>query len=752
MRAPHLLHVRGHDQLGWCHLSSARLVGDLVRIEVAEGAGQEVVPADLDAWMNARRGAVALPCGPAMCEDRVLLGERLDRWLVDDDGGWRPLATRGGTESDDWTFRPEPDLTEPPAILALARDPFQRLWALVDESVQLFDPSGMRRLDHMPLPDGGPGVHLAVSDRSVVVATGWVWRRAFGGEWERLVIGENLSQAEQTEDGQLVLHRPVAVAGGPNDRVAVLFRAPGHEQEHLLGVSDEGRPLRVFALEQPAHPLPLLVLPDGDVLVGGVEGSPGAGRTDFWRLRIDETEPDVVEVRRVRGFDGRAVLLGLDGEPLVTTARGPMPLRRPRQATAARGSVETFALDSKRYGCVWHRVSVDICLPAGASVKVEARSSDTLYPEALQLEAPNRDVDPAQESAAARRHYEALPFGSRTQDDRAGWVPLPVLRRRSAWADQALPPLEEDGEALVHFDTHDGLLITPPGRYLWLRVHLDAPKFANPALAGIRVTYPRPSMLDLLPAFWRRDAEAADRAERYLALFEGVYSELDGRVDALPAFFDPRTVPAEALDWLGAFLDVAFDQRLKEPLRRRLLAEMPNLYRRRGTVSALETMVSIVAEAEVRIVESFRMRRRTGVLLGSTPDNAASGGMGSLIGPGLQLGGGGPEGDLADYFALTAHRFQLLIARASEPAVHDLIDTLVEAAKPAHTIHTICWLDSGFKLDRSAYVGLTRISASNLFPPALIPAVLGRSHLPRPHLRFGTRVGASHVGHTTHTS
>jgi phage tail-like protein len=415
---------------------------------------------------------------------------------------------------------------------------------------------------------------------------------------------------------------------------------------------------------------------------------------------------------------------------------------------------------------------------------VEARTSDDLYPRALRLEpappaeggAPTPDADSA----------DRLPVGSRARTDAEGWLPVGSLDRRAAWADVSFPPPAPSGT-----ETLEGLLKNQPGRYLWLRLTLTGTRRRSPALLAVRATFPRPSLLDHLPAFWRADPDAALAMDHALSLFEGFLTELDGRIDGLRHLFDPRLCPPEALDWLASFVALVFDPRLSESTRRVLLAEIVPLYRKRGTVPGLARLCSIIAECNVDIVEGFRQRRRTVGFLGEGVGVET----GAILGQGYQLGSGGdapdedweqalqaaheaqlelreaaPAGTLfcppepppapldadpvVSFVRRTAHRFTVVVFRGCDSALADVLETAVERHKPAHTLHQLCWLEAGFRLGVTTYVGFgTRLAGVEGFTPA----VLGESPLGAPNLLseaspsrvLGSFVGAARVGDST---
>ena len=195
-------------------------------------------------------------------------------------------------------------------------------------------------------------------------------------------------------------------------------------------------------------------------------------------------------------------------------------------------------------------------------------------------------------------------------------MPLGVLDRRTYQADLALPPVgrelpsEDEYAPRVMPDppgntlTLEGLVRNPPGRYLWLRVRFHGSSRRSPVVSAVRASHCRPSLLQHLPAYWSADAAAAAPADRALALFEGLYTELDQRIEQFHQLLDPRVCPPEALEWLAGFVALGFDSRIDESVRRQLLGEIMTLYRQRGTPPGLERLCSILTRGRVAVVES----------------------------------------------------------------------------------------------------------------------------------------------------
>ncbi|HEY88914.1 MAG TPA: hypothetical protein G4N98_04150 [Thermoflexia bacterium] len=173
------------------------------------------------------------------------------------------------------------------------------------------------------------------------------------------------------------------------------------------------------------------------------------------------------------------------------------------------------------------------------------------------------------------------------------------------------------------------------------------------------------SYLRYLPAFYERD----DFMGRFLMLFESFWGPIEGQIDNLPYYFDPRTAPAELLPWLAAWLDLVLDKRWPESKRRRLLQAAVSLYRRRGTRDGLADYLEIYTDVRPEIVE----HRAENFVLGSK----------TQLGRGIALG-----------IHNRPHTFTVRLelppvaARAAKER-RRMIEQIVAAEKPAHTAYEL---------------------------------------------------------------
>lgn len=783
-------HLCGRPMWEHCDHQGTRIDGAPAGVRLAaaappsrgEGAEAEAGPSTGDdaawrkAWEAQRGAAVLLPCGPADCEERQVLLLDPERGLFALEAeGWRPLAEAPPRPP---TNQPlfQPATTMPPERPAgLALDPWDGLW-LLDRPAGALRRLGVsgRVVASVPLPPGCrprrfgcTALGLVVADQGEGGAAGpALLFRPWQGEWRglRLTLPPDPAPLVPEELPDLI-----DLAADPAFSWAAALIRRGERYGLVVWDGRRRRHWLAPTLRRPGH---LLIDGPESVLVSEPPWLPGDSRsTPFQRLQIRPTGLEGEGNFSVRGFDGRA--LWRDGDAVwASTTFGARALLAKEPLLRETGRIETWALDSGTYACHWHRLFVDVCLPPRTRLWVEARSGDDLPPwqarrGARKPEDLVGDVAPAPPPPPIDDPWP--PLASRSADDQEGWQRLAVADRRPPLIDQPLQ-LPQPGQRGL--ETLEWLVSTPPGRYLWLRLHLEGDGRRSPVVYALRVSQPRPALLERLPAFWRSEPEGAALSERLLALFEGPISELDHRAEALLRLFLPALTPAEALPWLEGFLALSYHDLVPLRVRRQLLAEIAALYRQRGTKPGLERLLSILAEGEVVLLESFQLRRRRAAFVGEA----------AVLGPALELGGRegalggdplamdplaiGASGDdeqrlalghgvllayrasersagrvpcpsaeppspvasdpLRAWFRQRAHRFTVLIPQCRSTGLEAVLEQALELHKPAHTLHELCWLEAGTCLERGVLVGLHRLGlAPRASPPVLGQALLG---------------------------
>jgi phage tail-like protein len=349
---------------------------------------------------------------------------------------------------------------------------------------------------------------------------------------------------------------------------------------------------------------------------------------------------------------------------------------------------------------------------------------------------------------------------------------LPVDLPRAAWSAQASEVAL--GQGLLGCAAEPGragrfeLLIQRAGRQvralrgqrLWVAVELFGDGRASPELVALRAWAGRFSYRDhYLPALYHErqfgsdadqvgTASGADFLDRFLAIFEGLFTDIEGRIAAAALVTDAIACPADALPWLAGWVGLGLEPGLAPERRRLMLADAATLARQRGTLAGLKRALDLVSggavtRGQVVVVENFRLRRTLATLLGvqfadaSDPLTAGISQSGnSVVGDTLFLGDPKSldEGALKTFLALFRH---LAPADAADAAtlqadraaaqralyddlahrvtvlIHDrlpgddaaLVRRVADHAAPAHVVVSVVEADYPFMVGIASLIG-----------------------------------------------
>jgi phage tail-like protein len=231
---------------------------------------------------------------------------------------------------------------------------------------------------------------------------------------------------------------------------------------------------------------------------------------------------------------------------------------------------------------------------------------------------------------------------------------------------------------------------TDRGRYLWVKLRLrgarrhpaDDHAFATPLVRSLRVVGPRLSYLSYLPAlFGRRDADTPTGAvflERFLAIFEGRLTQIEARYELVARMLNPFAADDDWLAFVASWFDLVLDPTWPRARRARLLAQIFQLYKLRGTREGILRMVEAYTGHRPELIEGFQIRPRAGMVLG------CAGVLGCAPLGGLDVDAAAAEELLAMY----AHRF-VVVGYVDDDCDLDVatlaLRALIDAVKPAHT-------------------------------------------------------------------
>lgn len=313
-------------------------------------------------------------------------------------------------------------------------------------------------------------------------------------------------------------------------------------------------------------------------------------------------------------------------------------------------------------------------------------------------------------------------------------IPITDAPSATAWA--ALP-----------VDVEAALVPDPAGPLLFIGGQISGSGASTPAVHQIGVGGSRP-WLNLLPAVYRKDVSQSDFLDRYLRLVHSVQEEtaqeradLVRRFDAWVAD-DTSGGRGSVLDELAGWLDLALDERWQTRVRRSIVANEFAEQALRGTPRGLlKAIEARLTGSKVQLSEPAQRARLWALgessgsntcgchgepvglgfdtMIAAGPADGAVVGTSAFVGQSELTGGDGLGAPLFDDLA---HRFHVcaLPAPGTDPlGVEFELRQIVEAAKPAHTVYTLCVAGPRARVGLQARVGIDLIVAPRPEPVVL---------------------------------
>jgi phage tail-like protein len=161
------------------------------------------------------------------------------------------------------------------------------------------------------------------------------------------------------------------------------------------------------------------------------------------------------------------------------------------------------------------------------------------------------------------------------------------------------------------------------------------PDFIPPGL-----TIHSQKLIQYLPGIYHTEFMA-----RFLGLFESILTPVEWNVENFDLFLNPSTVPASFIPWLAQWFDISFESVWTEGQRRTLLNDAHKIYSRRGTRWALSRVLEVFTGYKPTIID---------------------------------------DGDNLPDFT-----FKVILPLAANQVNREMIERLIDASKPAHTMYTL---------------------------------------------------------------
>jgi phage tail-like protein len=422
---------------------------------------------------------------------------------------------------------------------------------------------------------------------------------------------------------------------------------------------------------------------------------------------------------------GTALIFDRSGNPLLLDAKQQKVLvLKTAVLYQDTGAYVSCALDSNIYNCQWHRVLLSATLDPGTSITVATFTSES-----------SRSIEEIQNLLPERWQTNLV-------DNQVGC---------GEW---------------------DCLVLSQPGRYLWLRLTFTGEGTTTPTIEQIRVYFPRLSSLQYLPATYSEDPESRDFLDRFLSLFDTMRGSIAQQITDIASYFDPASAPIapigqpqqqDFLPWLASWIGLTVDRHWPDQKKRQLVRQAVQLYRLRGTAEGLRQHIRLYLDAEPYIVEHFKLRRWLFLDSARLGDQSALWGKGIMdrlqldehaqIGSFQLLDTGDP---VSDPFYHYAHQFTIFIPirQQCDPTQQQTLQRIIEMAKPAHTVCYLQVVQPRFRIGIQSVIGID--SVLERYPDRTVmgegklgyETVLGPSQNDEPPtMRIGerSRVGSSTV-------
>ncbi|MFZ0388997.1 MAG: phage tail protein I [Calditrichia bacterium] len=292
---------------------------------------------------------------------------------------------------------------------------------------------------------------------------------------------------------------------------------------------------------------------------------------DDYSRQIHQFDEDGSHLGIIKDFaeDVSSITVDAEGNLYAVTPRGLAIFTLGQSAQQETGYYYSKTLDSGLPDCRWHRLRLEAELPENTRLEVY------YYISGNEILKNNIDSLIKETSLSVQERAQEI-------DNQVSWS-----------GPQVNPP--------------DMLFREGSGRYMWLKLALSsADPQKHPLIRKMQIFSPRQSYLQYLPAVYREDPVSREFLERFLSLFESVFSDLEAQIDRLFRYFDPDDTPAEFLPWLSSWLDLSQQESWPEAIRRRFLKSAALLYKKKGTVEGLSGIIRLLTGAGPIIIEPGR--------------------------------------------------------------------------------------------------------------------------------------------------
>jgi phage tail-like protein len=223
----------------------------------------------------------------------------------------------------------------------------------------------------------------------------------------------------------------------------------------------------------------------------------------------------------------------------------------------------------------WQRIEARVLLPPGCTLEISfAGTDDAALLQRMQALLADRSLSP-------ERRLDS-------------WRQAVAPRTFIFHGDPQVKPGEETVLSAPLHDVRESLL--------WVHVAMvAAPGGQMPVLSELSVLYPGPSLIDQLPAIYRRgELEAGDFIRALVGVLEAGTQQLDARIGDLGRMIHPATASGEWLDYVAGWLGLPWDESLSLDQKRRIVGNAAPIADGYGTRAGLEAFLASLLPEQPR--------------------------------------------------------------------------------------------------------------------------------------------------------
>lgn len=180
-------------------------------------------------------------------------------------------------------------------------------------------------------------------------------------------------------------------------------------------------------------------------------------------------------------------------------------------------------------------------------------------------------------------------------------------------ADQQLTPAEQlallkEYSWVRKVNVDDMLLHGICGRYLWIFITVVGARVDSSfRMEGFQVEFPHGSFVEYLPEIYQEERNSF--FERYMAVLQSLYEDLEKEVDKIPQYLDYETAPEENLplfaEWTGRW---ASGKKWSPEQIRFLIRNLGRIQSGKGTWAVMEEMIQLMTGHSAVVVEHFKWK------------------------------------------------------------------------------------------------------------------------------------------------